>query len=681
MQTHASNEDFLFNDDLYTPNDGKVEGPGNPIIEKYYYRILAEKMSPGNTPDMETLRSYEGTLRDSTVGMLKELASAVYDRYGEDEAMAFSGITKARKNTRDFTPHLIERYQLKGLDRYTLNKPSMEAAEVTPEVQEVEPTPEPTPAPVKETEIPADGWPRDNQGRIDGTQLPTEVLAKAAGMGLFVEEYRQRMEEEKGGEEFSFSESLANNTLGEELAAKEEKEQAAEEETLEVPNFKDHVIGETSSSKSLYGIAKEYDMTVDELKEANGLTSNTIKSGQTLKIPDGTKIVNNDFNGLLEGGRIYEAYAKVAPAASPLVKYPEESKKLVTALEESSIDLPNYHDKIIKPMANVTEGFLDGKNVPFSLAMVKMLQEGGFKTETAKANNFFNIKLKGNLIERLGFGKEGPTVYDKSEGRSDQYIAFDSPEEAFFAFDKFLEVNGYDVGPDTIDYSKSEVTRKFAFNDKYNPKGDTKGIRLPRPMNKSEVIRYVTDLWKNSSDEKRNSLFGNQHVPEDHKEVLEFVKKDIAKHFVASNKDKIKNGFFKKGTYHMKPYVLVYDDNKLTRLEEGKEYSLDPYSWYAVESKNRGYATDVAYAVHLQNKIRSDKGVQEVIKAEREMYAKKNGGEAEPLKLNLTKKLGYTNYQSQESKKVEVPKPGKTENAPLVKAKERSNIERILKGY
>ena len=47
-------------------------------------------------------------------------------------------------------------------------------------------------------------------------------------------------------------------------------------------NYIDYVV---KSGDNLYSIAKKYNTTVDEIKKLNGLTSNLLNIGMTLKIP------------------------------------------------------------------------------------------------------------------------------------------------------------------------------------------------------------------------------------------------------------------------------------------------------------------------------------------------------------------------------------------------------------
>ena len=57
---------------------------------------------------------------------------------------------------------------------------------------------------------------------------------------------------------------------------------------------------------SLYSIAQKYNTTVDELKKLNGLTSNIINVGQILKLPEKENIVDYDLYIVKKGDTLYK---------------------------------------------------------------------------------------------------------------------------------------------------------------------------------------------------------------------------------------------------------------------------------------------------------------------------------------------------------------------------------------
>ena len=58
---------------------------------------------------------------------------------------------------------------------------------------------------------------------------------------------------------------------------------------LVIPETKGEIGYVVKAGDSLYSIAQKYNITVDELKKANGLTTNTLTIGQELTIPETSK--------------------------------------------------------------------------------------------------------------------------------------------------------------------------------------------------------------------------------------------------------------------------------------------------------------------------------------------------------------------------------------------------------
>ena len=71
------------------------------------------------------------------------------------------------------------------------------------------------------------------------------------------------------------------------------------------------------SGDTLYSIAKKYDITVDELKTTNNLTSNTLSLGQVLKIP-GTSIEQPNTHTVSKGESLYSIANKYGTTVSEL---------------------------------------------------------------------------------------------------------------------------------------------------------------------------------------------------------------------------------------------------------------------------------------------------------------------------------------------------------------------------
>lgn len=84
----------------------------------------------------------------------------------------------------------------------------------------------------------------------------------------------------------SKTKSNVQNTEPKKMIAGPESEPKSEAQVTKVVNRGTHKV---KSGETLYGLSKRYNISVDELKNANTiLMKNTLQAGQTLKIPDGT---------------------------------------------------------------------------------------------------------------------------------------------------------------------------------------------------------------------------------------------------------------------------------------------------------------------------------------------------------------------------------------------------------
>ena len=86
-------------------------------------------------------------------------------------------------------------------------------------------------------------------------------------------------------------------TIGQELIIPESEE---EEETP--PTDSNYLRYTVKQGDSLYSIARNYNTTVNALKELNNLTSNTLAIGQVLNIPTNNNLNNNYINYIVKSG-------------------------------------------------------------------------------------------------------------------------------------------------------------------------------------------------------------------------------------------------------------------------------------------------------------------------------------------------------------------------------------------
>jgi murein DD-endopeptidase MepM/ murein hydrolase activator NlpD len=89
--------------------------------------------------------------------------------------------------------------------------------------------------------------------------------------------------------------------------------------TVESEKPRDKVVSHTvSSGETLGSLAKKFDVTIDTIKWANNLKSDTIKPGQKLNIPPGTGVVHK----VVAGESIYSIAKKYKVDAQNIVNFP-----------------------------------------------------------------------------------------------------------------------------------------------------------------------------------------------------------------------------------------------------------------------------------------------------------------------------------------------------------------------
>ena len=78
---------------------------------------------------------------------------------------------------------------------------------------------------------------------------------------------------------------------------------------------------QVKSGDTLWSIAKKYNLSVDELKQANNLTSNTLSIGQLLYIPkDATEIIATEIYTVKSGDTLYSIAKKYNLSVDELKK-------------------------------------------------------------------------------------------------------------------------------------------------------------------------------------------------------------------------------------------------------------------------------------------------------------------------------------------------------------------------
>lgn len=101
------------------------------------------------------------------------------------------------------------------------------------------------------------------------------------------------------------------------------------EEKTEMPTTPTTNTYTVKSGDSLYSIAQKYGTTVDELKSFNNLTSNLLSIGQILKIPTNT---SNNYTEYIvkKGDNLYSIAKKYGVTQSDLMKYNNLTSNLLS---------------------------------------------------------------------------------------------------------------------------------------------------------------------------------------------------------------------------------------------------------------------------------------------------------------------------------------------------------------
>lgn len=97
------------------------------------------------------------------------------------------------------------------------------------------------------------------------------------------------------------------------------------------------------SGDTLYGISKQFGVSVDDIKKANNLTSNTISKGQTLKIP--TSITTIDYI-VTKGDSLYAIAKRYNTTVKDIVKLNNLTNNTLTIGQQLIIPIS---DEITKP--------------------------------------------------------------------------------------------------------------------------------------------------------------------------------------------------------------------------------------------------------------------------------------------------------------------------------------------
>jgi LysM repeat protein len=127
------------------------------------------------------------------------------------------------------------------------------------------------------------------------------------------------------------------------------KVQKSETKVTKVSNRMNHKV---KAGETLYGLSKLYNVSVDELKNANTiLMNNNLQAGQTLKIPDGTILGNNPNDNIIEPKNNVQT-SSIVQKSGEIFKHTVAPKETLYGLSKkynvSIDDIINQNEKVLK---------------------------------------------------------------------------------------------------------------------------------------------------------------------------------------------------------------------------------------------------------------------------------------------------------------------------------------------
>ena len=168
---------------------------------------------------------------------------------------------------------------------------------------------------------------------------------------------------------------------------------------------------------TLWGIAKQYNITVDELKKENNLTSNSLTIGQILKIPQKEKVTDNYY--IVKKGDTLYGISKKFNISINRLKELNNLKTNLLAIGQNLLVVDNVNPeeyivekgdnlyKIAKLYGITTEDLMKYNNLDTALLQVgeklKIPKESMYKVyEVKKGDNLYKIaNMFGTTIEEL----------------------------------------------------------------------------------------------------------------------------------------------------------------------------------------------------------------------------------------------------------------------------------------
>ena len=169
------------------------------------------------------------------------------------------------------------------------------------------------------------------------------------------------------------------------------------------------------SGDTLYGISKQFGVSVDDIKKANNLTSNTISKGQTLKIP--TSITTIDYV-VIKGDSLYAIAKRYNTTVKDIVKLNNLTNNTLTIGQQLIIPIS---DEVTEPEVTYKNYVVQKGDSLYSIAT----KNNTTVDEIKKINNLTSNMLSIGQILKLPSEtkQEEVTMYTIQKGDSLYSIA------------------------------------------------------------------------------------------------------------------------------------------------------------------------------------------------------------------------------------------------------------------
>ena len=169
------------------------------------------------------------------------------------------------------------------------------------------------------------------------------------------------------------------------------------------------------SGDTLYGISKQFGVSVDDIKKANNLTSNTISKGQTLKIPTSTTTLDYIVS---KGDSLYAIAKRYNTTVKDIVKLNNLTNNTLTIGQQLIIPIS---DEITKPETTYKNYVVQKGDSLYSIAT----KNNTTVDEIKKINNLTSNMLSIGQILKLPseVKQEEITMYTVQKGDSLYSIA------------------------------------------------------------------------------------------------------------------------------------------------------------------------------------------------------------------------------------------------------------------